>query len=104
MVNAECIENIRRCGEALKSKSGTEVRIRAMKTFINYAEKKAEFGSEAALIWKANLENAGRTGLTAAGFESVKIKKDDVEKTADFFAGLKAFMDRSIDNGYNFEF
>ncbi len=104
MVNAECREDLRLCAAALNSGQGAEIPVKSLKTFINYADKNITFGNDASAMWKAVLESALAEGLSSAATDRVKLKKEEVEKKAAVFTALKAFLDKAIDNGYNFEF
>lgn len=104
MLNSECRENIRICAGAMKAKGPAAIRVRALKTFIGFAEKNIEFGNESGLLWKAVLENIRSARLSDSALDRIRVKKEDVEETAEILGGLRDFIDRSIDNGYNFEF
>jgi len=104
MLNAECMENIRLCEAAQSAGVGAEISVKAVKIFIKYAGKNISFGSESAGLWKDFLDSALAEGLSNAVTDSIKLKKDELGKKAEVFTGLKALMDKAIDNGYNFEF
>ena len=104
MIANECRENIRLCSAAMEAGRDAEISVKALKIFINYAGKNITFGNDSLALWKALQESAESGGLSNAVTDRVKLKKEDVEKTAGFYASLKAFLDRAVDNGYNFEF
>lgn len=104
MLNAETGENIRLCELAKSAGQGTIISIKAAKIFKKYAEKNLKMGSGAASLWNVFLDSGIITGAANQEMDKIKLGKNGAEKDAEIFAGLKVFIDKSAENGYNFEF